>query len=320
VSPLRSWIIGLLVVVATSCGGSPDAGPVRADPDGPPPSSTGSSTAIDCPTSTATPDPTTTGAPPATGEAPTAGPSVPDPDLCVDTDDPTLRALVEALIADRPLPTDLDWPATTTRVLAVGDSLLAESHRYLVPIGRAHGIGLTVEAVGGTAPCDWTAVVPALVATEQPDVVVFSFSGNALFECMADAPVGSAAYYDRYRRDAGELTDDADAGGAEVWWTEILPMARPADERARARLRDLYSDLAATAGTVPTRWLFSTGEGGFGTDLPCRFAWEPCDEVKVRSEDGIHLGTTEGSPYGAVRYALAIVDLAVCRANEECPP
>ena len=197
------------------------------------------------------------------------------------------------------------------RVLAVGDSLLAEAHPDLVRLGAAHGLDISVHAVGGTAPCDWVEPLDALLPSVEPDLVLFSFSGNDLTGCMADAPIGSDDFYERYDEAAAELTARSVAGGSEVWWMEVLPFGTETAERQRAPLDGLFRDAPGTSGLIPTRALFESDTGGFATEASCRFVWEPCDSLRVRADDGVHLGSAE-SPYGPLRYAVSILSFIDC--------
>ena len=248
-------------------------------------------------------------------EPPAYLPPLPDAMACTGYDPSVDAALVEALLAGDAADTSVGASSAPTRVLAVGDSILAEAHGYLVTLGAAHGLQVTVHAVGGTAPCDWVERLDAILTAVDPELIVFSFSGNAFTECMMDSPIGTAGFYDRYEQAATQLSERSVVAGGEVWWTEVLPFGGAESERQHGALNDVFSDGPHTMGLIPTRALFESDTGGFTTEGECRFPWEPCASLRIRADDGVHLGS-DRSPYGPLRYAVSIVAFADCwRAN-----
>lgn len=249
-------------------------------------------------------------------------PSRPDP---VAGDDPMATydpagdvELVETMLAGDPVSADPGTATVRAHVLVVGDSLVAETVPYLVPLAASRGVEMTVRAVGGTAPCDWVDVLGGLLLGRAPDLVVFGFSGNALTPCMADRPPGSDGYYEAYREAAAALTALATAVGGEVWWIERIPFADPTAEAARAPLDTIYRHTDGATGLVPVRRQLAGPDGGFASTAPGRYPWEAEGRVRIRSDDGVHLGAEE-TPYGAIRYALSIVMLTACRCGDRSP-
>ena len=252
---------------------------------------------------------------PTTTTCPPYQPALPAPLDCEAYDAADDEVVVGSMLAGDGVPVSARSRSSRASVLAIGDSILAEAHGYLVPLADGHGLEVTVRAVGGTAPCDWVERLDTLLAAVEPDLVLFSFSGNAYTPCMAGGPPGTESYYRAYSTAVAELNELASAAGSEVWWMEVPPFRDTDAERYRTQLNDLYRDSPHTAGIVPTRDLFESASGDFATELGCWFPWEQCPSVRVRADDGIHLDNAR-SPYGALRYAVSILAFADCWADD----
>jgi hypothetical protein len=109
---------------------------------------------------------------------------------------------------------------TDTRPLVVvyGDSIVEESR---IEITAALGSDWLTEyrAVGGTAPCDWSADAAREMREWRPHVVVTSFVGNNLTPCVqnsAGAGLEGQALLDNYAFHLTEISNAATAWGAQV--------------------------------------------------------------------------------------------------------
>ena len=208
-------------------------------------------------------------------------------------------------------------------VVLLGDSIAEEAAPYLED--EVDGAPVVDRHHGGTAPCDWSADdIPA----GQGDLVVVSFSGNSLTDCMSDGAGGflqGAALVDRYARDLRALVDGIRDRGAQV----ILvgqPARRPDADGAGnvPRLNHLYEALAEGEGVsyVDAGAALETDDGAFAADLPClpdEPQCAPSGRNPVRHPDGVHLcpvpseGGCSVHSSGALRFARAIADAIAWR-------
>lgn len=209
--------------------------------------------------------------------------------------------------------------AQVTRVVLLGDSLAHEAHsavRFFTAPRR-----IVPKFWGGTAPCDWLGVN---LEANRSSVVVVSFTGNSVTECMRD---GSGAYrrgaalVERYRADLIELVRRARASGA--WVLLVGQPYRDASFAAEAEvdgINAIYRELATQrfvsfvdAGAAVEL------DGRYSPRLPCASFDPTCDPdgtVVVRG-DGVHFCPIE-SPSGAcpmwssgaVRFGMAIAAAA----------
>jgi hypothetical protein len=96
-----------------------------------------------------------------------------------------------------------------TRVYVFGDSLVDQAKPYLRrDFTKGHGFALRVEALSGTATCDWFENAKRAEREFKPEVVVMSFSGNALGRCMQNADgsaLGNDEYVAKYRGDTERI-------------------------------------------------------------------------------------------------------------------
>jgi hypothetical protein len=206
--------------------------------------------------------------------------------------------------------------APAAPVVAVyGDSLIVEAAdaiRFVVG-DRAQ---VRVQAMGGTAWCDWLGTFAGLTGP-APKAIVFGFSGNNLTPCTGGAAGADLA--DRYRDDALAAIDAVSARHPTVPIMVVVPpVHRHQDGTPEAhRIAEVYRSLPELRAGVRVVDAGSavTPDGHYADRLPC-LPGEPCEDgtVAVRAPDGVHfcpLAYELGQPCpvpspGAFRYGAAI--------------
>lgn len=214
--------------------------------------------------------------------------------------------------------------APRPRVLLFGDSLLVEAASQVRTMAAKAGVDVDVEALGGTAVCDWIPAAPATRARFRPDVVVLAFYGNNLTPCTRDAlqrTVTGPALGMRYLVDVLRMIDTL-RGVRSIYL--VRPPA-PKWWNVGAQAVD-----AAYVDTVLLRPGTRVIEGGgyispgrvWSATQPC-LKEEPCvgptiNRLRrnvVRAGDGLHFcptGYANGRcaewSSGAYRYARAIME------------
>lgn len=232
-----------------------------------------------------------------------------------------------------------------------GDSLTWEAQNY-ARTGAAGNpqLRLTVQGLGGTAPCDWVEAVGREYERDHPEVVVLQFSGNAIFPCMRDAqdqPLTGEAWLEAYRTDLGRLIALVPEASVVLVGAPLPRTSLTSEEPTRAELiNTLTAEVAAEHGArfVDAGAAVLDAEGNYADVLPCLF-FEACAGLEtgtdlggnpVRSWDGVHFcptvtravdGVVDPCPVyssGAMRYATAVLialDEALAdRAEPATPP
>jgi hypothetical protein len=208
------------------------------------------------------------------------------------------------------------------RILLFGDSLLVEAAPHVRALAAKAGVDVDVEALGGTAICDWQPSVKATRERFRPEVSVIAFSGNSLTPCTRDAAkqqLSGSALGLRYGRDLDAMAAVLRPAGPVY---AVRPPARKYWNISAQAVDAAYSDAARVRTTriIEGGQLVSPG-GTWAGVLPC-LASEPCvgPVVKgtrqnvVRSPDGLHFcptgydkGRCDGWSSGAYRYAVSIM-------------
>lgn len=224
-------------------------------------------------------------------------------------------------------------PARAARplVLVYGDSLVAEAAPFARELLRdVAQVDEQVAGFGGTAVCDHFDLMRKDVARRAPSIVVLSFSGNSLTDCMKDASgrqlVGSAAI-DKYRRDIVEAVTIFRPGSPQIWLatSPISLLAEKRGEDGERRMADMMRSIAAQNPRVRvTDAAQAVLDNGWWTrTLPC-LRNEPCTggvdargrRVNVvRAPDGGHFCPTPSPIHpqcpthssGALRFALGML-------------
>jgi hypothetical protein len=208
---------------------------------------------------------------------------------------------------------------TPPRVVVYGDSLSVQAAAYIRSDLADHGqIRLSIDAVGGTAPCDRMRTMLHEASADPPRVVVLEFSGNV--SCTG-APSGSRAFFRSY---ATQMTRVARAFasrgtrvfiiGAPIFLGSVLDHNRQWDH-----LNEIYAGLATR---VPDTTFVNAGPSvaphdQFVWTLPCRPHEPDCERngsILVRAYDGVHFCEQQAAlgskcldySSGAARYAEAM--------------
>ena len=213
-----------------------------------------------------------------------------------------------------------DPAATTTRIVLVGDSLAQETYPLLQFLSS--GKPVTPKFWGGTAPCDWLDVD---LEADASSVVVITFTGNTLTDCMADGRGGhliDEALIAKYRTDLGVLVDRARQAGARV----VLigqPLRAPsfdADLEVNG-INAVYQDYARAfpyVSFIDAGATVETPDGRYTDRLPCTPFDTDCapDGTTIVRSDGVHFCPIVGQnpctiwASGAFRFGSAIATAA----------
>lgn len=208
-------------------------------------------------------------------------------------------------------------PATrVNRIVLVGDSLAQEVTPFLQFL--TPGKTFVPKFWGGTAPCDWRDVN---LQANRSTVVVITFTGNTLTECMSDGEGGhlvDEALVEQYRHDIGVLIDKARRVGARVVLVGQPLRAASFDADVEVNgINEMYEDYAAMypyVSFVDAGRAVETPDGQFTDRLPCTPYDTDCaaDGTTVVRGDGVHFCPIVGEnpcsvwSSGAFRFALVI--------------
>lgn len=208
-------------------------------------------------------------------------------------------------------------PATrVNRLVLVGDSLAQEVTPFLQFL--TPGKAFVPKFWGGTAPCDWRDVN---LQANRSSVVVVTFTGNSLTECMSDGEGGhlvDEALVEQYRYDIGVLIDKARRVGARVVLVGQPLRAASFDADVEVNgINEMYQDYAAMfpyVSFVDAGRAVETPDGRFTDRLPCTPYDTDCapDGTTVVRGDGVHFCPIVGEnpcsvwSSGAFRFALVI--------------
>ncbi len=208
-------------------------------------------------------------------------------------------------------------PATrVNRLVLVGDSLAQEVTPFLQFL--TPGKTFVPKFWGGTAPCDWRDVN---LQANRSSVVVVTFTGNSLTECMSDGAGGhlaDEALVEQYRYDVGLLIDKARRVGARVVLVGQPLRAASFDADVEVNgINEMYQGYAAMypyVSFVDAGRAVETPDGQFTDRLPCTPYDTDCaaDGTTVVRGDGVHFCPIVGEnpcsvwSSGAFRFALVI--------------
>lgn len=195
-------------------------------------------------------------------------------------------------------------------VLLIGDSIGNEIAPELERLLAARGASFNHITWWGIAPCDIVDVVDEHVAngaSPVADTVVLLFTGNAITPCMEGSDdLASESYFETYERDVTTLVQILEPWSPTIWTVEALPARRSGPAQVAAELAQRLSQLDGVDGVVRFGDLFTDSLGRYAAALPCVLPSEPCDVVRIRADDGAHLGE-DHAPHGRNRMAHAIV-------------
>ena len=162
---------------------------------------------------------------------------------------------------------------------------------------------------------DWPAVMEAVSAEQDPEVVVMYFGGNDAQALEIDGTVyepEDEPWQQEYRTRVRDLMTQLQDAGHAVYW---MGMPIPRSETLQARylmLNEIYGSEAEAheAVTFIPAWdVFAGPDGGFSEFLPNASG----DLVDMRLDDGIHYTTA-----GAYRIARVAADRII--ADYDIPP
>jgi len=196
------------------------------------------------------------------------------------------------------------------KVLAIGDSLTAQSTPALVADLRAKGFDPQVHAISGSGLLDtkvnWATEVTSSVRSFDPDIVVVEFIGDyGLFGTRPGVAFRSPQFYEEWVVAAQELEQILTSRGAQVYWVTGPPVAQAAGEQQVQEIDHIYEALRAsnTASgrplTIDEVTPFSAPGGGYTEFLPGPGG----NPVQVRAPDGTHF-----TQAGTERFAGVIAD------------
>ena len=236
--------------------------------------------------------------------------------------DETIGAAAAPLAAGVPAAVSIRrgaWAKPATRVnrlVLVGDSLAQEVTPFLQFL--TPGKTFVPKFWGGTAPCDWRDVN---LQANRSTVVVITFTGNTLTECMSDGEGGhlvDEALVEQYRHDIGVLIDKARRVGARVVLVGQPLRAASFDADLEVNgINEMYQDYATMypyVSFVDAGRAVETPDGQFTDRLPCTPYDTDCaaDGTTVVRGDGVHFCPIVGEnpcsvwSSGAFRFALVI--------------
>jgi hypothetical protein len=216
-----------------------------------------------------------------------------------------------------------------TKVAVIGDSLVNQSTTYLTDQLRDRGYEPKIASLSGAATCDLFEPIGRLRDDFDPDVVAFSFSGNAIGPCMQHrdgSALSNAEYVDKYRDDTERAIEMFDDG------TSVYLVGAPVSGTPDDRVFRIYQDLAKRYPNVTfvDGGKYVSPNHTFVQTLPCLRGEPQCngpvvDGVRhnvVRAPDEAHFcpvepATDEPCPVyasGGYRFARAIAE-AVARGE-----
>jgi lysophospholipase L1-like esterase len=254
-------------------------------------------------------------------------------------------AVVTACVPEAP---PADPPPTTTTTTAArptaiiyGDSIVGQATPELRTRFEAllPGWRVIIAAWGGTAQCDWHDEMQAHAATYDVRLVVVSFTGNRMTECITSRATDAATTAAAYAADAAWAADfwaarDADlvfvAGPTRAGaFADPYPESAP-DPTRFDTMRQVYRTVAAERGVAVADvapLLTDPATGRYAVVLPC-LVGECEGTVTARASDGVHLCDDSGPPSylcasgasGVVRFVDPIVQTAAAVVGVVAPP
>ncbi len=193
-------------------------------------------------------------------------------------------------------------------VVLMGDSLSAISAPLIGPYFDLLGYDLRPATLSGSGlldtEVDWPAHARALVAQDDPSVVVVEFIGDYGFlGTRPGVAAHSPEFYAQWAAVAQQLEDILSSRGARVYWVLGPPVSNPVNEAAIVTLDRIYERLHApnTASghplTIDVTPALTGGTGRYTEYLPGPGGVP----VQVRTPNGTHF-----TLYGAALFGRAI--------------
>jgi len=199
--------------------------------------------------------------------------------------------------------------AQKQKVVLMGDSLTAESSLNTALFLSPLGYEVQSAALGGSGLLDtkvnWVANARALVAQDDPNIVVVEFIGDyGIYGTPPGLVNHSLSFYADWAKVAQQLENVLTSRGATVYWVIGPPVAIPANSAAIAILDHIYEHLRAPtpSGHPPTINVTPALTGGTGkyTEYLPGPNGTP---VEVRTPDGTHF-----TAYGVALFSRVIAE------------
>lgn len=172
-------------------------------------------------------------------------------------------------------------------VLVYGDSLTFESADYIAYLmGDAYDV--RVDAMGGTALCDYRERMVRAAQSLRPKLVISAFSGNAATPCM-EGSTSQDEIAERYDADVDDLAGRLSSFGVALVLVTPPPILRPATTTASSdRLVPLESRFETWAETgIDTERTDFTGPSPTGTTTQETSGW-PIGEIPSGFRSDVH--------------------------------
>lgn len=228
--------------------------------------------------------------------------------------------LGEAAVPDIQTGTWSDPAPVHDHLVLVGDSLAQETSGLIAFLSP--GVSVAPKFWGGTAPCDWRDVD---LEASPTSVVVITFTGNSLTDCMSDGVGGhliDQPLVDAYRHDVGVLVDHARQAGARVLLIGQPYRASSFDADLEVDgINAIYREYASAfpfVSFIDAGAAVETSDGRYTDRLPCTPYDSDCaaNGTTVVRGDGVHFCPIVGQnpcsiwSSGAFRFASEIARAA----------
>lgn len=197
-------------------------------------------------------------------------------------------------------------PASTARVLVIGDSLGIDLGYQLDDHLQGTGATTDLQAVGDTglanaAFFDWPTELASLLTSFHPTVVVVFLGANddqGLYVGTTPEAPGTPAWDATYTQRVDAVLGEATAAGATVVWVGMPPMEDPDLNAWMQHLDGLFEQAVATH----RRALYVDAGAVLGTPSGAYQLTEGATGPTLRTPDGVHL-----TPDGASLLAAAVI-------------
>jgi lysophospholipase L1-like esterase len=194
---------------------------------------------------------------------------------------------------------------TTTKLLLVGDSIMAQPSCPVATALAPLGVETHMHAIGGSGLLangdDAQRRFGRLLASVEPDAVAALYVGNYIGPPASDGdgrPIApdTPEFFAAWQERARELSEAAAGAGAELFWVQPPPVR---DSSRAARLFEGYTALGD--GTLPSGAVLGGASGAYVDDKPECAGGEP-----LRDDDGLHLTPAGADVFGrTVAHDLA---------------
>jgi hypothetical protein len=173
---------------------------------------------------------------------------------------------------------------TTTTVLVIGDSIMAQPSCALAPALAGVGVESHLHAVGGSGLLtgNWPKLLSRLLDSVHPDVVIATFVGNyngppVTGDNGKPIAIDMPAFFAAWQEQAQVMSDLVRISGADLYWVQPPPIeSSPRAARLFAGYQQL-GDQTLSSGAV-----VAGADGGFVNTNAC------AGGAPLRMDDGLH--------------------------------